>query len=440
MAGKGHPKGLYLLFGVEMWERFSYYGMRALLMLYMLKALEFSTEKAGQVYGLYTGLVYLTPIIGGYVADRYWGQRKAIIVGGILMMLGHFAMAFQQIPMFYTALGLLIVGNGFFKPNISTVVGGLYAREDSRRDAAFTIFYMGINLGAFFSPLVCGTLGEKVGWHYGFSAAGIGMGLGLLLYLWGQNRFLGDVGRLPAYKSLSTQQKQASLTGTEKKQIAVIFILAFFTIFFWGCFEQAGSSMTLFADRQTDRHIFGFEFPASLYQSLNPILIFMLAPLFSAFWMKLSFRNAEPSSPMKFVWGLGLLAGGFVLMAAAAKAYMTNGLVSAWWLFGVYFLHTLGELCLSPVGLSVVTKLSPARFASLLMGTWFLSSFVANYAGGIFAGQYDNMDPDRFFNILAATAAVAALALLALVPLLKKWMKDDQPADIGVKIPIEANY
>jgi len=418
---EGHPKGLYLLFGVEMWERFSFYGMRVLLMLYMLKALEFSTEKAGSVYGLYTGLVYLTPLLGGYIADRYWGQRRAILVGGVLMMLGHFAMAVQSLPFFYSALALLILGNGFFKPNISTLVGGLYERNDPRRDAAFTIFYMGINLGAFFSPIICSTLGERVGWHYGFAAAGVGMGAGLVLYLWGHKKYLGNLGMVPVSRNLAAGASEA-LTKTEKKQIAVIFILAFFTIFFWGCFEQAGSSLTLFADSQTNRTLFGYEFPAGLYQSLNPLFIFILAPFFSSFWIKLSNRDREPSSPMKFVFGLALLAAGFILMAIAAKTYMTSGPVAAWWLIGVYFLHTLGELCLSPVGLSVVTKLSPARFASLLMGTWFLSSFVANLAGGIFAGQYDTMSPDTFFGILAVTAGIAAVALLALVPLLKRWM------------------
>ena len=279
MVKEGHPKGLYLLFGVEMWERFSFYGMRVLLMLYMLKALEFSTEKAGSVYGLYTGLVYLTPLLGGYIADRYWGQRRAILVGGVLMMLGHFAMAVQSLPFFYSALALLILGNGFFKPNISTLVGGLYEKNDPRRDAAFTIFYMGINLGAFFSPIICSTLGERVGWHYGFAAAGVGMGAGLVLYLWGHKKYLGNLGMVPVSRNLAAGASEA-LTKTEKKQIAVIFILAFFTIFFWGCFEQAGSSLTLFADSQTNRTLFGYEFPAGLYQSLNPLFILYYTNIF----------------------------------------------------------------------------------------------------------------------------------------------------------------
>lgn len=426
MGSKGHPKGLYLLFGIEMWERFSYYGMRALLVLYMIKALNFSTEKTGSIYGWYTGLVYLTPLIGGYVADRYWGQRRAILVGGVLMMLGHFAMAFQNLEMFFAALSLLIIGNGFFKPNISTLVGQLYEKNDTRRDAGFTIFYMGINLGAFFSPLVCGILGEKVGWHYGFGAAGVGMGLGLLMYLWGQKRYLGELGMSPVKVVAQSSQINQPLTTEEKKKIAVIFILAFFTIFFWGCFEQAGSSLTIFADTQVDRNFFGFEFPASLYQSLNPILIFALAPLFSSLWQQLGSGKFSPSAPMKFVWGLVLLSSGFFLMAAAARAFLEHGLVSMWWLVGVYLLSTLGELCLSPVGLSLVTKLSPARFGSLLMGTWFLSSFVANLTGGIFAGKYDSMSPVRFFNILAGTALFAAIALFLLVPLLKAWMGSEE--------------
>jgi len=436
MASKAHPKGLYLLFGIEMWERFSFYGMRALLMLYMLKALSFSTEKAGAIYGWYTGLVYLTPLLGGYIADRYWGQRRSILLGGILMMVGHFAMAFESLPMFFTALSLLILGNGFFKPNISTIVGQLYEKEDPRRDAGFTIFYMGINLGAFFSPLVCGILGEKVGWDYGFGAAGVGMALGLILYLWGEKKYLGELGRLPV-KSIKAVDSDRQLTISEKKKIAVIFVLAFFTIFFWGCFEQAGSSLTIFADSQVNRNFFGFEFPASLYQSLNPILIFALAPFFSGLWQNLASGKWSPSAPMKFVWGLIFLSTGFFLMAAAARDFQAHGPVSMWWLVGVYFLVTIGELCLSPVGLSLVSRLSPAKFGSLLMGTWFLSSFVANLTGGIFAGKYDSMSPVTFFNILACTAVLAAAMLLFLVPTLKAWMASTE-SDVEQPRPVIA--
>lgn len=426
MAQQSHPKGLYLLFGVEMWERFSYYGMRALLMLYMLKALQFSTQEAGSVYGWYTGLVYLTPLLGGYLADRYLGQRACILIGGILMALGHFAMAFESLPFFYSALGLLILGNGFFKPNISTVVGQLYEKNDPRRDGAFTIFYMGINLGAFFSPLVCSTLGEKVGWHYGFAAAGVGMVAGLLMYMWGQKKYLGNCG-LAMSKSQRDQANSAPLSKVEKQRIAVIFILTLFSVFFWAAFEQAGSSLTIFADRSTDRVIpwLNWEMPAGYFQSLNPLFIFILAPLFSNMWVGLAGRNLNPSAPVKFAIALVLLAVGFVFMIPAAKLFLASGPVSLFWLVGVYFLHTLGELCLSPVGLSVVSRLAPLQFGSLLMGVWLMGSFAANFVGGIFAGEYDSMDPVTFFMIPTATAAGSAVVLFLISPMLKKWMHEE---------------
>ena len=494
---KNHPKGLFLLFFVEMWERFSYYGMRALLVLYMVKYLMFSTEKSGQIYGWYTGMVYLTPLLGGYIADRYLGQRKCIAIGAILMAIGHFAMAFPSLPFFFSALILLIMGNGFFKPNISTVVGSLYEQNDPRRDSGFTIFYMGINLGAFLSPLVCSTLGEKVGWHYGFGAAGVGMVLGLVMFLWGQKALLGDkglkpadpggkiyvpviltmiiltflvasafqfsgyditgavrafladgtfrlsgydIGRIPGYAyallagaalgglayGARASASKSTLTSVEKRRVAVIFIMVFFAIFFWAAFEQAGSSMTLFADRETDRvlHLFGWswEVPAGYFQSINPLIIFILAPFFSKMWINLAISGREPSSPIKFAAGLGLLAVGFVVMIAAAGVYQQSGPVSIMWLVGAYFFHTLGELCLSPVGLSLVTKLAPIQFGSLMMGVWLLSSFAANFVGGFFAGNYDAINHTLFYMIPTGTAAGAALLLLLITPMLRKWM------------------
>ncbi|MCK5583001.1 MAG: peptide MFS transporter [Elusimicrobiales bacterium] len=421
---KDQPKGLYLLFFVEMWERFSYYGMRALLVLYMVKYLQFSMQKAGSVYGWYTGLVYLTPLIGGYIADRYLGQRKCIVIGAVLMSLGHFAMAFPPLPFFYTALILLIIGNGFFKPNISTVVGSLYAKNDPRRDGGFTIFYMGINLGAIFSPLICGTLGEKIGWHWGFGAAGIGMLLGLGMYLWGQKKFLGNHCMYPACSSKDREIEDKPLTLVEKKRIAVIFIMTFFAIFFWSAFEQAGSSLTMFADRETDRLIpfINMIFPTSWFQSINPLFIIIFAPFFSNMWTAMGEAKREPSTPIKFIIGLGLLAVGFMVMAAAAALYQQSGPVSMLWLVAVYFFHTMGELCLSPFGLSMVTKLSPPKFVSLLMGVWLLSSFAANLVGGLFAGNYDTMNHTTFYMIPTGTALGAALLLLLMAPKLKKWM------------------
>lgn len=484
MSQQAHPKGLYLLFGVEMWERFSYYGMRALLMLYMTKALMFSTQEAGSVYGWYTGLVYLTPLLGGYLADRYLGQRSAILIGGILMALGHFAMAFEALPIFYLALGLLILGNGFFKPNISTVVGQLYEKNDPRRDGAYTIFYMGINLGAFFSPLVCGYLGETIGWHYGFAAAGVGMVAGLIMYVWGAQKYLGDHGLKPraadvsknhvAAQPLSSGTKsvltvilsltgagvlghvlgywnhgftaavlgvvgstfvsvrgQSNLSTADKQRVAVIYVLTAFSVFFWSAFEQAGSSLTLFADRSTDRVIpwlGGWEMPASWFQSLNPLFIFILAPMFSSLWIGLAKRGLNPSGPVKFALALVLLALGFAIMIPASNLFLTSGAVGIYWLTGVYLLHTLGELCLSPVGLSVVNRLAPAQFASLLMGVWLTGSSLANYVGGLFAGEYDSMDPATFFMIPTATAAVSGMVLYLISPVLKRWMHEEVDA------------
>lgn len=424
------PKGIYFLSTIEMWERFSYYGMRALLTLYMVKFLLFSTEKAGHIYGLYTGLVYMTPLIGGYIADRYLGQRKCIMIGAIIMAAGHFVMAISALPFFYTALGLLIIGNGFFKPNISTTVGKLYEENDHRRDSGFTIFYMGINVGAVLSPLICGTLGEKIGFHYGFAAAGVGMVIGLLIYLWGHKRYLSNIGLEPiSCKTTSecTPEKvnlDKPLTKEDKQKIAAIFILMFFTIFFWVAFEQAGSSLTLFADQSTNRIIpyLNWEFPASYFQSVNPLLIIMLAPLFSSLWINLSKAKRDPSTPVKFVFGLSLVSIGFFVMMFAASLTDAIGKVSFVWLICVYFFHTVGELCLSPVGLSVVTKLSPAKFASLLMGTWFLSSFIANYTAGVFAGNYDFMNHQTFFLIPALLTGCSAIILMLLIKPIKKLM------------------
>ncbi len=425
---EGHPKGLYMLFMVEMWERFGYYGMRALLVLYMVKYLMFNTEKAGHIYGWVTGLVYLMPLLGGYIADRYLGQRKCIVVGSLMMSVGYFLLGLSG-PLFYFSLALVILGNGFFKPNISTIVGKLYPPNDPRRDGGFTIFYMGINLGAMFSPLIAGTLGEKFGWRYGFWAASLGMAIALVTFLAKTNDYLGDICNGPAHCSSSgvpgdaQHPSSAPLTLEEKHRIAVIFIMTFFAIFFFAAFEQAGSSLTLFADRATNRHLFGWEFPASWFQMVNPLFIVLLALPFSKLWTMLSDKSVEPTTPRKFVAGLVFLGLGFVLMIFAARANSVSGMpVSFWWLVGAYLLHTIGELCLSPVGLSMVTKLAPLKFASLLMGTWFLSSAAANILGGFFAGNYDTMDHSLFFAIPAATAFISAIVLGFLVKPVEKWM------------------
>lgn len=470
------PKGLYVLFSAEAWERFSYYGMRALLVLYLVNHLQYDREDALEIYGLYTGLVYLTPLIGGYLADRYLGARKAVLIGGTVMALGHLAMAFE--PLLFEALGLLIVGNGFFKPNISTIVGGLYHENDPRRDGGFTIFYMGINLGAFFSPIVCGTLGENIGWHWGFGAAGIGMIAGLLVFIWGQ-RLLGSTGFPPgrevgADTRLTPQDwrdvvlhvlgctalvwavvhagayvgkwpmligggivgfvglaaalgwdaahsKAEPLSRDDYLRMAVIAILAFFNIFFWMGFEQAGGTMTLFADKQTDRHLFGWEIPASLFQSINPFVIVTLAPVFSVLWKRIDQSRYAISTPAKMAIGMILLGCGFVVMFVAQGIAAETGTVGPLWLVTVYFLHTVGELCLSPIGLSMVTKLSPARFTSIMMGVWFLSSAVANYSAGTLEAFLTRFHIP-LYGFLIFSSIGAGVILLLITPFLKRWM------------------
>ena len=442
---KGHPKGLYLLFFTEMWERFSYYGMRAIFVLYMVKELMLNNEEASKIYGSYTGLVYLTPLLGGYLSDRFLGNRKSIEIGGVLMALGQFILFFSAstsgasaINLMWIGLTFLIVGNGFFKPNISTMVGQLYEKGDRRVDAAFTIFYMGINLGALFSPLVCGTLAEKVDFKWGFMAAGIGMLIGLGLFIMQKNKVLHDssnnaigmptnkldgksIGMIVAtfaliyfllnFKGIFNSDLDVigyliygamvimpliiitdkSLTKDEKDRIMVIFILAFFVIFFWGAFEQAGASLTIFADKNTNRNIFGWEMPTSYFQSVNPVAIILLAPIFSAMWLRLGNRNMEPTSPKKMALGLALVALGYVVIAFGVKGVDPTAKISMFWLLALYVIHTMGELCLSPIGLSMVSKLSPIRFGSLLMGTWFL----ANAAANKFAGQLSSVIPSN---------------------------------------------
>ncbi|HEY0096527.1 MAG TPA: peptide MFS transporter, partial [Archangium sp.] len=346
---KGHPKGLYLLFTTEMWERMSYYGMRALLVLYMVGATDkggfgWSQSKALQIFGIYTGLVYATPVLGGFLADRYLGQRLSVTLGGILMMLGQFVLAMpgNSEALFYSGLGLLVVGNGFFKPNISTMVGGLYAPGDSRRDGAFTIFYIGINVGAFLASLVCGTLGEKYGWPWGFGSAGVGMALGVVVFLLLGNRLLGDVGKSPS-KVVRQDGKPAApaaaLSRAEVDRIVVIFVLALFVVFFWAAFEQAGGLMNLYTDAKVDRHLFGWEVPTTWFQAINPIFIIGLGPIFAEAWTNLGRRGKDPSIPAKMAMGLLLLSFGFVFMLGASKQSAADGKAAMIWVVAAYFFH-----------------------------------------------------------------------------------------------------
>lgn len=417
----GHPKGLFVLFFTEMWERFSYYGMRALLVYYMVKHLMLPHSQASQIYGLYTGLVYLTPLLGGILADRMIGQRRAVIVGAVLMAIGHFMMAWESL--FFPALAFLILGNGAFKPNISTQVGSLYAPGDLRRDRAFSIFYVGINLGAFFSPLVCGTLGEIFGWHYGFGAAGVGMVAGLAIYLWGRRWLAPDV---------LTEEKRApggypALNREEKGRVWGLAGICLISVAFWAAYEQQGNTIAIWADVRTDRYLFGWEFPASWFQALNPAFIFLLTPLITALWAKQSQRGTEPSTVKKMAIGCFLLGSGFLVMAPAAMIQASSDTrVHMAWLALFTLLVTIGELFLSPVGLSLVTKLAPSRMVSMMMGVWFLSSFGGNFLAGYLGHYWDLMDKALFFIMIAAIALAAGFAILLILKPLKRALGPEQ--------------
>ncbi|MFY0545818.1 peptide MFS transporter [Brevibacillus sp. H7] len=449
LTQKKHPPGLYLLFFTEMWERFSYYGMRALLTLYLTTALisgglGFEESVAMSIYGFFTGAVYFTPLVGGYLSDRYLGRRLAITIGGIAMALGNFVLFADQSKWgLYAGLGLLIIGNGFFKPNISTLVGELYGEKDNRRDAAFTIFYMGINIGAFFAPLVCGYLAEdyfkttvngvvQYGFKYGFLAAAIGMVIGQILFNTLANRYLGDIGKKPVGKSVKPEageKTNAPLTKKEKQRTAVIVILACFVVFFWAGFEQAGSSLTLYTDKFVDRQMGGWEVPTSWFQSLNPLFIVILAPVLSALWVKLSYtKRGDLSIPTKMAFGMILLGLGYVVLLLAVmqtgsdEANMPQKANVSFIVF-TYLLHTLGELFLSPVGLSMVSKIAPVKLASLLMGVWLASSGVANILAGQLASTTETLGYFEVFGLIGLMAVGLGLVLLLISNKLVKMME-----------------
>ena len=537
MSTSKHPSGLYLIFATGMAERFSYYGMRALFVLYLVAAF-FDSSTASQIYGSYTGLVYLTPLIGGYIADRYWGNNKSIIFGGVSMALGHFllfasactvnqtiffeggqidATVDNSLSLAFLFLGLagIIIGNGFFKPNITTMVGDLYPRGDSRKDSAFTIFYMGINVGAFIAPIICGTLGEG-SWHdlspfkWGFFCAGVSMIISLIIFISLKKKYLVspegyEIGLAPGKSELLKLRKKEeqaeakketvsapnapvrlwlsvfslvalfflftaipnggfqglnpndyisavvysfsivlpvfiitdrSLTTREKMHIGVIYVMAVFVIFFWSAFEQAGSSLTIFADKQVDRSMGDSEFRTTWFQSINPVVCVSFAPIMAGLWSLLDKYGKNPSSLVKQALGLLLLSIGYFIMTVATEGIAdVTTKISMFWLFGLYFVHTLGELCLSPIGLSMVNQLSPSRFATLLMGVWFTSNAAANILSGSLAALLPTGgEPQSFFGfqvatlqdffmLLAIMSGAAALILFALCPLLKKMMK-----------------
>ena len=374
----GHPRGLFVLFFTEMWERFSYYGMRAILVLYLVSqtdatnaGLGWANESALALYGWYTMLVYVASIPGGWLADKFFGQKKSVLYGGILLVFGHSILAIEQMWAFYSGLSLIIAGVGMLKPNISTMVGGLYKPGDIRRDKGFTIFYIGINLGAFLSSLIVGYVGEVMGWHYGFGLAGIGMTLGLIQYVLGQ-KYLKDVGN---YLGSSTDEAEIEamnrpLTKIEKDRVVVLFLSFFLVIVFWGAFEQAGGLMNIYAMENTNRMLFGLEVPASWFQSLNAMFIIFLGTTVAAYWAKRKLRGKLSTSLFKMIIGLIIMGTGFFFMSAASTEFETTGSSAMYWLVLAYLFHTVGELCISPVALSYITKLAPLKYASLMMGVY----------------------------------------------------------------------
>ncbi|HHY85687.1 MAG TPA: peptide MFS transporter [Verrucomicrobia bacterium] len=477
-----HPPGLYTLFFTEMWERFSYYGMRALLVLFMVdavKGMKMSDPTAAAIYGLYTAAVYLMSLPGGWFADRLWGAQRAVWYGGIIIAIGHFTLALPMTQTFYLGLVFVVIGSGILKPNMSALVGELYPDGGSRRDAGFTIFYMGVNLGAFIGPIVCGWLAEKLGWHYGFGAAGVGMVLGLIQFRFSRH-LLGEAGLrrgsetplhavekyglwggiaatvlvvalgmagLIVFEPISIAKNMVfviaaiavlyflhlffiyGLNKIEKERVAVILVLFIASALFWLGFEQAGSSFNLFAERFTDRNLESINFliPAAWFQALGPIFIIIFAPLFASLWVWLAKRNLDPSIPVKFALGLVLLGVGFFVMAGAARVVAAGNQALPTWLITTYLVHTFGELCLSPVGLSSVTKLAPRRLVGQMMGTWFLATSLGNLLAGLLAGEFDTnrLDqwPSLYLKITILPMIAGALLIIFARPI-KRWMVD----------------
>jgi POT family proton-dependent oligopeptide transporter len=477
----GHPRGLSTLYFTEMWERFSYYGMRVLLILFMTApvaagGLGFETSVAGAVYGLYTSMVYMTSLPGGWIADRLIGQRRAVLYGGILIACGHFSMAFPSLATFYLGLTLIVLGTGLLKGNVAVIVGQLYAPGDVRRDAGFSIFYMGINLGAFIAPLVTSYLGQRINWHLGFTVAGVGMVLGLVQYVLGA-KYLGDAGlrAVPAASPAAAAQLKRRVqiwggaavtlavavaagmytsaipisvkqvadaagifllgltlaffawlflagtwTRTERKRLYAILALWLAAVVFWSEFEQAGSTLNLFADRATRSSILGWAFPSGYFQSLQPLFIITFAPVFAWIWIRLGSR--QPSSPAKFGVGLLFVGSGFALLVVAASLSAHGVKVAPYWLVVTYLLHTFGELSLSPVGMSAFTKLAPARVAGLMMGVWYLGISVGNFIGGRLASLYTSMPLAHLFGAIGAVGIIAGLIMLSLAPPIKRLM------------------
>jgi POT family proton-dependent oligopeptide transporter len=428
----GHPRGLSTLFFTEMWERFSYYGMRAFLILYMVTpaatgGLGFTDVRAASIYGTYTGSAWAASILGGLIADRLLGQYRTVLIGGIIIAAGHFTLAFNALPFFYTGLALIAFGTGCLKPNVSTLVGSLYSQADERRDAGFSIFYMGINLGALLGPLVAGYLAQRVNWHIGFACAGVGMTLGLIQYVVGRQRLKDGLARLDrtaaAPKAVAAAPAGAGITAEEWKRIGAIVIFFLAASVFWGGYEQAGSTLNLFADRFTRTEIFGYSFPSSWFQSVQPAFVIIMAPVFGWLWVRLG--RHQPSSMAKFAIGLLFMSLSFmVLIPAGAMASGEGVRVSPMWLVTAYFVSEIGELCVSPIGLSAVTKLAPVRIVGLMMGVWFLSNAFGNKLAGWAAGFFSSMPLNQLFTITTAVLLGAAIVMFVMIKPAKRLMGD----------------
>jgi len=418
----GHPAGLYVLFFTEMWERFSYYGMRAILVLYLVAestpdainpGLNWETGAALSLYGTYTMLVYVASIPGGWIADNILGQKKSVLYGGVLLVLGHSILAVEEMWAFYSGLGLIIAGVGMLKPNISSMVGGLYAQGDVRRDKGFIIFYIGINVGAFLSSLIVGYVGETYGWHYGFGLAGIGMTLGLIQYLYGQ-KYLSQVGDFIG-DNKSEEGKDVlkkPLTSIEKDRLVVLFLSFILVIVFWGAFEQAGGLMNIYASEKTDRLLMGWLVPASWFQSLNAMFIIFLGTTVAMYWAKRKLKNQLSSSLFKMIIGLIIMGTGFFFMSAAATQYETDGSSAMYWLVLAYLFHTIGELCISPVALSFITKLAPLKYASLTMGVYFAMTGFGNKLAGLLGEASQSMGEFTIFTGIAIFCVVFGCIVL----------------------------
>ena len=416
----GHPVGLYVLFFTEMWERFSYYGMRAILVLYLVAqtqgdnaGLGWSNGDALALYGWYTMLVYVASIPGGWIADKFLGQKKSVLYGGILLVAGHSILAVEQMWAFYTGLGLIIAGVGMLKPNISTMVGGLYKQGDIRRDKGFTIFYIGINVGAFLSSLIVGYVGEVHGWHYGFGLAGIGMALGLIQYLAGQ-KHLANVGNYLG-SSKNEEDKAAlknPLTKIEKDRVVVLFISFILVIVFWGAFEQAGGLMNIYAMEKTNRLFMGWEVPASWFQSLNAMFIIFLGTSVALYWANRKLKGKLSTSLFKMILGLIIMGTGFFFMTAAAGQYESNGSSAMYWLVLAYLFHTVGELCISPVALSYITKLAPVKYASLMMGVYFAMTGFGNKLAGLLGEASESLGEYTIFTGIAVFCVVFGVLVM----------------------------